>query len=38
MADYAKNLGISVYKNRKRLKMTQAELAEKAGVTEQTIL
>ena len=37
MPDYAKNLGISVYKNRKRLKMTQSELAEKAGVTEQTI-
>ena len=37
MPDYAKYLGISVYKNRKRLKMTQAELAEKAGVTEQTI-
>lgn len=37
MPDYAKNLGISVYKNRKSLKMTQSELAEKAGVTEQTI-
>ena len=37
MLEYAKALGDCIYKNRKRLKMTQAELAEKAGVTEQTI-
>lgn len=37
MSDYSKRLGESIYQNRKRLKMTQAELAEKAGVTEQTI-
>ena len=37
MSDYAKNLGEILFRNRKRLKMTQAKLAEKAGVTEQTI-
>ena len=37
MSDFSKRLGDSIYQNRKRLKMTQAELAEKAGVTEQTI-
>ena len=37
MSDYSTYLGESIYKNRKRRRMTQAELAEKAGVTEQTI-
>ena len=37
MAEYSKYLGESIYRNRKRQRMTQAELAEKAGVTEQTI-
>ena len=37
MAEYSKYLGESIYQNRKRQRMTQAELAEKAGVTEQTI-
>lgn len=37
MSDYSKILGKSIYRNRKRQRMTQAELAEKAGVTEQTI-
>ena len=37
MSDYSKFLGTSVYNSRKKRKMTQAELAEKAGVTEQTI-
>ena len=37
MSDYAKNLGEVIYKSRKRMRMTQAELAEKAGITEQTI-
>lgn len=37
MAEYSKYLGESIYRNRKRQKMTQAELAERAGVTEQTI-
>ena len=37
MAEYSKYLGESIFRNRKRLRMTQAELAEKAGVTEQTI-
>ena len=37
MAEYSKHLGESIYRNRKRQRMTQAELAEKAGVTEQTI-
>ena len=37
MSGYSRNLGESIYRNRKRLRMTQAELAEKAGVTEQTI-
>ena len=37
MSDYSKYLGESIYRNRKRLRITQAELAEKAGVTEQTI-
>ena len=37
MAEYSKYLGESIYRNRKCQRMTQAELAEKAGVTEQTI-
>ena len=37
MAEFSKYLGESIYRNRKRQRMTQAELAEKAGVTEQTI-
>lgn len=37
MSDYSKNLGESIFRNRKLMKMTQSELAEKAGVTEQTI-
>ena len=37
MSDYAKSLGEVIYKYRKSMKMTQATLAEKTGVTEQTI-
>ena len=37
MSDYAKNLGEVIYRYRKRMKMTQATLAEKTSVTEQTI-
>ena len=37
MLEYSKALGAAVYKHRKQLKMTQAELAEKAGITEQTV-
>ena len=37
MSDYSKRLGESIFQNRKRQKLTQADLAEKAGVTEQTI-
>jgi len=37
MSDYAKNLGEVIYRYRKSMKMTQATLAEKTGVTEQTI-
>ena len=37
MADFSRILGESIYRNRKRRRMTQAELAERAGVTEQTI-
>lgn len=37
MSDYSKYLGESIYRNRKRQRITQAELAEKASVTEQTI-
>ena len=37
MSECSKHLGKSVYRNRKQLKMTQAELAERTGVTEQTI-
>lgn len=37
MSDYSKCLGESIFRNRKQRKITQAELAEKAGVTEQTI-
>lgn len=37
MSEFSKYLGESIYRNRKRQKMTQAELAEKAGITEQTI-
>ena len=37
MAEYSKALGDCVYRRRKQLGWTQAELAEKIGVTEQTI-
>ena len=37
MSDYSKYLGESIYRNRKQQRITQAELAEKTGVTEQTI-
>ena len=37
MSEYSKALGAAVYKHRKQLRMTQADLAEKAGVTEQTV-
>lgn len=37
MSEYAKYLGESIYRNRRSQKLTQAELAEKTGVTEQTI-
>lgn len=37
MSDYSKYLGECIYRNRKRQRITQAELAEKAGITEQTI-
>ena len=37
MAEYSKSLGDCIYKRRKQLRMTQAELAESIGVTEQTI-
>lgn len=37
MPNHSIYLADSIYKNRKRLKLTQAELAEKAGVTEQTV-
>ena len=37
MSEYSKRLGKAVYKKRKALKLTQTELAERTGVTEQTI-
>ena len=37
MSEYSRALGEIVYKSRKALKMTQADLAELTGVTEQTI-
>ena len=37
MAEYSKALGDCVYKRRKQLRKTQAELAEKIGATEQTV-
>lgn len=37
MSEYSKRLGRVVYKTRKALKITQTELAERTGVTEQTI-
>ena len=37
MSECSKALGNSIYKHRKQLKMTQAELAERSDVTEQTI-
>ena len=37
MAEYSKALGDSVFRRRKTLGWTQADLAETTGVTEQTI-
>ena len=37
MAEYSKALGDCIYKKRKELRWTQAYLAERSGVTEQTI-
>lgn len=37
MFEFSKTLGNTVYTKRKKMKLTQAELAEMAGVTEQTI-
>ncbi|MBQ3210399.1 MAG: helix-turn-helix transcriptional regulator [Oscillospiraceae bacterium] len=37
MADYSKSLGEVVYRERKAQKITQAQRAELAGTTEQTI-
>ena len=37
MSEFSKALGDTVYTKRKKMKLTQAELAEMAGVTEQTI-
>jgi len=37
MSEYSKVLGDTVFYRRKQMKLTQAELAERAGVTEQTI-
>ncbi len=37
MSEYSKRLGNAIYKKRKALKLTQTELAERTGVTEQTI-
>ena len=37
MSECSKHLGKSVFRKRKQLKMTQAGLAERTGVTEQTI-
>ena len=37
MAEYSKALGDCVYRKRKGLRWTQAYLAERSGVTEQTI-
>lgn len=37
MAEYSRALGDCIYKKRKELRWTQAYLAERSGVTEQTI-
>lgn len=37
MSEVAKRLGNCIYKKRKEFKLTQAELAERSDVTEQTI-
>lgn len=37
MAEYSRALGDCIYKRRKELRWTQAYLAERSGVTEQTI-
>lgn len=37
MSEYSKRLGRAVHEKRKALKLTQTELAERSGVTEQTI-
>ena len=37
MAEYSKALGDCIYRKRKELRWTQAKLAERTGVTEQTI-
>ena len=37
MSEHSKALGLCVRRNRKQLKLTQAQLAERIGVTEQTI-
>lgn len=37
MAEYSRALGNCIYKKRKELRWTQAYLAERSGVTEQTI-
>ena len=37
MAEYSKYLGESIYRNRKRQRMTQAELAAKVGTSQANI-
>ena len=37
MSEYSRALGECIYQSRKRRKLTQAELAERIGVNEQTI-
>lgn len=37
MTEYSRALGECIYQNRKRRKLTQAELAERIGVNKQTI-
>lgn len=37
MSEISKHLGECIYRKRKEAKLTQAELAERTGVTEQTI-
>ena len=37
MSEISKRLGECIYRKRRELKLTQAELAERSGVTEQTI-